>query len=131
LKIVSISSESLKVKNVPHVPHSFVKKYNMKKLKKYISRNDILKVLGHFKEINAERYNIVRLGLFGSGVHDRCEEESDVDIVVVLAKPDLFNLIGIKQDLEEAFQRHVDIVRYREKMNPFLKKRIDKEALYV
>ncbi len=103
----------------------------MEKLKKDISRNDMLKVLGRFKELNAERYNIVRLGLFGSGGQDRCEEESDVDIVVVLGKPDLFNLIGIKQDLEETFQRHVDIVRYREKMNPFLKKRIDKEALYV
>ncbi len=103
----------------------------MEKQIKDISRNDILKVLGRFKEINAERYHIVQLGLFGSGVHDRCEEESDVDVVVVLSKPDLFDLIGIKQDLEETFQRHVDIVRYREKMNPFLKKRIDKEALYV
>ena len=103
----------------------------MKKLKKDISLGEILKVLGHFKEINAEKYNIVRLGLFGSGVHERHGEKSDVDIVVVLGKPDLFNLIGIKQDLEEVFQRHVDIVRYREKMNPLLKKRIDKEALYV
>ena len=29
------------------------------------------------------------------------------------------------------FQRHVDIIQYREKMNPFLKKRIDQEAVYV
>ena len=58
-------------------------------------------------------------------------ERSDLDIVVVLGKPDMFNLIGIKQDLEEAFQRHVDIVRYREKMNLFLKKRIENEAIYV
>ena len=34
-------------------------------------------------------------------------------------------------DLEENFQRHVDIVRYRDKMNPFLKKRIENEAVYV
>ena len=102
-----------------------------KKLNKDISRIDILKALGRFKEENAERYDIVRLGLFGSRAHDRFDENSDVDIVVVLGKPDLFNLIGIKQDLEETFQRHVDIVRYRETMNPFLKKRIEKEALYV
>jgi predicted nucleotidyltransferase len=40
-------------------------------------------------------------------------------------------MIGIKQDIEEKFGRHVDIVRYRETMNPFLKKRIDSEAVYV
>jgi hypothetical protein len=43
----------------------------------------------------------------------------------------MFNLIGIKQDLEEEFHRPVDIVRYREKMNRFLKRRIEKEVVYV
>ncbi len=37
----------------------------------------------------------------------------------------------IKETLEEDFQRHVDIVRYRKTMNPYLKARIDKEARYV
>jgi Nucleotidyltransferase domain. len=58
-------------------------------------------------------------------------EASDIDVVVELERPDLFNLIGIKQDLEEQFGRSVDIVRYREKMNDFLKRRIDQEAVYV
>ena len=96
-----------------------------------MQRDDILQVLKRFKRFNADRYNIVRLGLFGSGARDLCGEESDIDVVVVLSKPDMFNLIGIKQDLEKKFQRHVDIVRYRDKMNPFLKKRIEKEAVYV
>jgi len=43
----------------------------------------------------------------------------------------LFYLVGIKQVLEEKFQRPVDIVRYRDRMNAFLKKRIDREAVYV
>jgi len=41
------------------------------------------------------------------------------------------SLIGIKQDLEERFRCHVDVVRYREKMNPLLRKRIEREAVYV
>ncbi len=57
--------------------------------------------------------------------------QSDVDIVVQLENQDLFNLIGIKQDLEEQLHRPIDIVSYREKMNKFLKQRIDKEAVYV
>jgi predicted nucleotidyltransferase len=58
-------------------------------------------------------------------------EGSDVDVVVMLGNQDLFNLIGIKQDLEEQLQIPVDIVSYREKMNPYLKRRIDSEAIYV
>ena len=96
-----------------------------------MQRDDILQVLKRFKRFNADRYNIVRLGLFGSGARDICDEESDIDVVVVLSKPDMFNLVGIKQDLEKKIQRHVDIVRYTHKMNPFLKKRIEKEAVYV
>ncbi|SPD73151.1 DNA polymerase beta domain protein region [uncultured Desulfobacterium sp.] len=84
-----------------------------------------------FKEVNSTRYKIVQIGLFGSVARGIIDKESDMDIVVVLGKPDIFNLIGIKQDLEEEFQRHVDIVRYQEKMNPFPRRRIEREAIYV
>lgn len=42
-------------------------------------------------------------------------DESDIDIVVELKKQDLFNLIGIKQDLEATLHRPVDIVSYLKK----------------
>ena len=35
-------------------------------------------------------------------------------------KPDLFMLVGIKNELEEKLHRSVDIVTYRENMNKFL-----------
>jgi len=58
-------------------------------------------------------------------------EQSDIDVVVELKTQDLFDLIGIKLDLEEELSRQVDIVSYRDKMNNFLKRRIEKEAVYV
>ena len=58
-------------------------------------------------------------------------KNSDIDVVVELIEPDLFSLIGIKQHLQEQFHCQVDIVRYRDKMNAFLKRRIDEEAVYV
>ena len=58
-------------------------------------------------------------------------EQSDIDVVVELETQDLFDLIGIKLDLEEQLSQQVDIVSYREKMKEFLKRRIDKEAVYV
>ena len=96
-----------------------------------MNRDEIVLSLRRFKEMNQEKYDIIKIGLFGSAARESMIEESDIDVVVELGKPDLFNLIGIKQDLEEQLHRSVDIVRYREKMNAFLKRRIDKEAVYV
>ena len=96
-----------------------------------MNKDEILEVLRRFKKTNADKYKIDSLGLFGSGARDSRNKKSDIDVVVVLSRVDALNLIGIKQDLEEQFRCHVDVVRYREKMNPFLRKRIEKEAVYV
>jgi len=96
-----------------------------------MKRNEIIRTLRGFVEMNRDRYEIIRIGIFGSAARDNMDEQSDIDIIVELGKPDLFYLVGIKQDLEEKFHRPVDIVRYRDRMNAFLKKRIDKEAVYV
>ncbi len=96
-----------------------------------MEKEEVIRILKRFKDLKGADYDIVRIGLFGSGARDMAHDESDIDVVVVLGKPDMFNLIGIKQDLEEEFKCRVDLVRHREKMNPFLKKRIEKEAVYV
>jgi len=96
-----------------------------------MTKQEIIQALRRYKEIKGDKYNIVRIGLFGSVARDASNEKSDIDVVVILKRPDMFNLVGIKQDLDEIFQKRVDLIRYREKMNPFLKKRIEKEAIYV
>ncbi len=96
-----------------------------------MSHTEILKILSAFKEKCAEQYGIISLGLFGSAARDESQDDSDVDIVIKLKKQDLFNMIGIKQDLEESLHTNVDVISYRETMNTFLKNRIDKEAIYV
>jgi len=96
-----------------------------------INRKEIIEYLKKFKEENKSRYHIKRLGVFGSVAKDTANEKSDIDIVVVLTKQDLFEIIGIKQDLEESLKFPVDVVSYREKMNSFLKKRIANEAVYA
>ncbi len=96
-----------------------------------MNRKEVIKYLRKFKEENKNKYHIERLGVFGSVARDVANDNSDIDIVVVLTKQDLFEIIGIKQGLEESLNTPVDVVSYREKMNSFLKKRIDKEAVYV
>ena len=96
-----------------------------------MNRDDILLSLRRFTETNQHKNNIIRIGLFGSTARDSMREQSDIDVVVELKTQDMFDLIGIKLDLEEQLSQQVDIVSYREKMNKFLKRRIDNEAVYV
>ncbi len=96
-----------------------------------MNKEELILFLKEFKDQNQRRYNILKLGIFGSTTRYTLGEQSDVDIVVELKKPDMFNLIGIKQDLEKQLQRSIDIVRYRDNMNPFLKRRIEKDAIYI
>ena len=96
-----------------------------------MGKKDIIKILRNYKKDVAEQYNILTIGIFGSVARDEAGEDSDVDVVVHISEPDLFMLAGIKNDLEERLRRSVDIVTYRDTMNPFLKKRIDSEAVYA
>lgn len=76
-------------------------------------------------------YGVRRIGLFGSYAKGCANQDSDIDIVVEIDKPDLFIMIGIKQFLEESLGAHIDIVRLRDKMNLALRKRIEQDAIYV
>jgi predicted nucleotidyltransferase len=81
-----------------------------------VTQIEILDTVRRYRTGKGSQYPIVRLGIFGSAARNRITDNSDVDVVVELAKPDLFMLIGIKQDLEELLHRPVDIVRYRQQM---------------
>ena len=94
-------------------------------------RDEVLAVLRQHKAEFAARYGVTGLGVFGSVARDEAREESDVDVVITMRQPKLFFMVHIKDALEEALHRPVDVVDYRETMNQFLKQRIDREAVYV
>ena len=96
-----------------------------------MKRDEIILFLRQFKESAGYKYSIKKIGLFGSAARGSMNKESDIDVVVDLEDPNLFNLIGIKLDLEEQLHLPVDVVRCHQKMNEFLKKRIDRDAVYV
>jgi predicted nucleotidyltransferase len=96
-----------------------------------MNQAEVLTILKAFKDKYARQYCITKIGIFGSAARDQLRNESDIDIVVKMEKPDIFHLVHIKDELQLKYHRKVDIVHYREKMNPFLKERIEQEALYV
>ena len=96
-----------------------------------MDRNNVVNKISQFKAENLNRYGIKKIGIFGSVALNATGPANDIDVVVELEKPDMFCLIGIKQDLEALLNMPVDIVRYRKSMNKYLKQRIDTDAVYV
>ena len=96
-----------------------------------MDRNNVVNKISQFKAENLNRYGIKKIGIFGSVALNATGPANDIDVVVELEKPDMFCLIGIKQDLEALLNIPVDIVRYRKSMNKYLKQRIDNDAVYV
>jgi predicted nucleotidyltransferase len=94
-------------------------------------RDEVLTVLRQFKQEYAQQYGILEIGVFGSLGRDESRADSDVDICVKTQTPDPYALVHIKELIETRVHRPVDIVRVREKMNPFLKERIERDAHYV
>lgn len=96
-----------------------------------MDKEAVISLLKSAKSKFEKDYGLRRLGLFGSVARGGKGASRDVDVVVDLERQDLFVLIGIKQELEESLHTSVDVVSYRKNMNPFLKRRIDAEAIYV
>lgn len=95
-----------------------------------MQREKTLSTLKQHKEELSSRYGITRLGVFGSVARDEATQTSDVDIVVEMP-PDLFQMVHLKEELEEILVASVDLIRYQKYLNTLLKHRIDKEAIYV
>ncbi|MCF8127736.1 MAG: nucleotidyltransferase domain-containing protein [Deltaproteobacteria bacterium] len=98
---------------------------------KTLSLEEVLGILKNRKSKFESAYGVTAIGIFGSLARNEPVPDSDVDIVVKMAKPDLFYMVHIKEELEDDCKTKVDIIHYRDKMNAFLKRRIDREAVYV
>ncbi|MCX6049181.1 MAG: nucleotidyltransferase family protein [Chloroflexi bacterium] len=95
-----------------------------------MQREHILDILSAHKQEFSEKYGVSRLGIFGSVARNEATEASDVDIIVEMP-PDLFQMVHMKEELEQLLVAPVDLIRYQKYLNALLKRRIDQEAIYV
>ena len=96
-----------------------------------MDRDHILNLLAQYKKNNRDKYAIEKIGIFGSVARAEATDTSDIDICIKTKTPDLFMLVHIKEELQNLFHKSIDIVRVRDRMNPYLKRRIEEEAIYV
>ncbi len=95
------------------------------------TKTDLLNFLRQHKNQLKEEFGIKNIALFGSFARDEQNEDSDIDLVIVdIEKKDYFNRINAKYFLEEQLKKSVDI-GYLDSMRSFIRKRIEKEMIYV
>ena len=97
------------------------------------TREKILTFLAQNKKLFRDKYNIIRIGLFGSYARGEQNTNSDIDLLVEFEEntPDLYNL---KLQLKEFFYKklgvEVDICREKY-IKPRIKKSILEETVYA
>ena len=93
------------------------------------SQNQILSSLQQYKSRYKDKYGIEDIGIFGSYARNTADKNSDIDVFVKLKHSNLFLLSRMRIELEELFGIHTDLVQLRDKMNHYLKKHIEEEAI--
>ncbi|MDQ1339406.1 MAG: uncharacterized protein QG567_558 [Campylobacterota bacterium] len=94
---------------------------------------DKANILNYLKEHYLEfknKYDVEKIGLFGSYARDEAKEGSDIDIFVKM-KPSLFDMVAIKEQIENDLHKKVDIIREHKNIKPFFLKMIQKDLIYV
>ncbi|QOP42797.1 hypothetical protein FJR45_02055 [Sulfurimonas sediminis] len=95
-----------------------------------MTKEYILDFLKNNKQLLKEKYNVTKIGLFGSYARDEANEGSDIDLIIETSKKDFFLKSDLKDFLENTFDSKIDI-GYLDSIREFYKRRIEKEILYV
>lgn len=78
-----------------------------------------------------ESEGIIKAAIFGSRATGEAKKDSDVDLLVEFTgRKSLFDLVGLKIDLEKALKKKVDLLTYRS-IHPLLKKIILNEQKII
>ena len=77
-----------------------------------------------------EKYDVEEIGIFGSYVHGDQAESSDIDLLVEFSEPIGWEIIDLKEELEELLNRPVDLVT-KDALKPRLKTQIMKDVVYA
>jgi len=91
---------------------------------------ELLKIRKHIRPI-LKSNGVVKAGIFGSYSRGDFKKNSDIDILVQLAKgKSLFDLVRLEKQLQKELGKKVDLITYNS-LHPLLKERILKEEVKI
>ncbi len=105
--------------------------YGMKS-NKVKNLEEIIQILKENNRILKEKFKVKSIGVFGSVTRGEQKETSDVDIIVEFSEPVGWEIVDLKEFLEELLGIRVDIVTKNAAMRkPLLWESIREEIVYV
>lgn len=95
-----------------------------------MNKTEILDILKNKKQEIEQRFEVSKIGLFGSYAKDLQTEDSDIDFYVEFKKKSFDNLTGLWVYLEELYHKKVDIFHKHKNNNQVIISNIQKEVVY-
>ena len=92
---------------------------------------DCIEKLSSFKQKFGDKFGIQSLGIFGSVARQDNTADSDIDIVIEIETPSLVGMYELRESFKALFGCEVDLVRYRESLQPLFKSNIQRDVVYV
>lgn len=85
-----------------------------------------------FKQLQAHRnvlrkYEVEKIGLFGSYLRGKQTKNSDIDFLVEFKKPDFDNFMNLVFFLEDLFGKKVELIT-QAGLSPYIKPYVEKEV---
>jgi hypothetical protein len=99
-------------------------------MSKQLDKMSILNYLQEHIHEFQEKYQVEKIGLFGSYARGNATQNSDIDIFVKM-KPSLFDMVAIKEQIEQDLDKKVDIIREHKNLKPLFLQMIQKDLIYV
>jgi len=91
---------------------------------------EIKRKLREHKPDLKEKYNVKKIGIFGSYVHGDQAGSSDIDLLVEFSEPIGWEIVDLKEELETLLDRPIDIVT-KNALKPRLKTQIMEDVVYA
>ena len=96
--------------------------------------SEIKEILRKHKKILKEKYRVKSIAIFGSYARGEQTEESDIDIMVEFDEnnyPSFSEYLELIEYLEKILGLKVDLITKKSIHNPYVKKSIEEDLIYV
>jgi len=95
-----------------------------------LSANNIEQILRNLKPVLSDKFEVERIGYFGSFARGDQNADSDIDILVEFRRPLGWAFFDLQELLEKELQRKVDLVSSKA-LKEYLREEILRQTRYV
>jgi len=95
-----------------------------------MTKNEILNELSKNKSYIEQKFEVDKIGLFGSYAKGKQTEDSDIDIYVEFKHKTFDNLAGLWNYLEELYHKKIDLFHKHKNNNKVIISNIQKDVIY-